>query len=234
MKKSLIAAALALASVPAFAQMTNVDDEVLGTQTGQEGISIALTIKAHIDDVIWTDDGNSLHFQDIAIGSGSTIARQVGFAVGGNTQYLSTGTDYSNPVIFLSPIRIDVKKLDQINFTIVDQGMGTAPAGLVNVNGTATNVPNGNTLAPGYVVNYADYLKAYGANDVLEGGAGSNGAPGSITGTNYASAIVIEMPRTVASFRVGAIKVGNGASMGSLEMKGMDFYGTKVAIWGHQ
>jgi len=35
--------------------MTAVEDEVLSAQTGQDGISIALNVKAHIDSFQWID-----------------------------------------------------------------------------------------------------------------------------------------------------------------------------------
>ena len=84
MKKVLLSAALAIVSGAAFAQMSAVEDEVLSAQTGQDGISIALNIKAHIDAFEWIDNasasslgtagsgaGGSVRFEDIAIGSGA-------------------------------------------------------------------------------------------------------------------------------------------------------------------
>ncbi|WP_137937313.1 DUF6160 family protein [Chitinivorax sp. B] len=125
MKKSLIAAALALASVPAFAGMTAVDDEVLSAQTGQEGVSVALTIRAHIDEVSWIDDGNQLTFGDIAIGSGDTQVRSS--YVGPLAAFATTGgVEYKNPVIFLSPLRIDVKELQQATFQATPLGGSAA------------------------------------------------------------------------------------------------------------
>jgi hypothetical protein len=74
MKKVVLSAALAIVSGAAFAQMTAVEDEVLSAQTGQDGISIALNVKAHIDAFEWIDtdtNGGSVRFEDIAIGGGA-------------------------------------------------------------------------------------------------------------------------------------------------------------------
>ena len=202
MKKSLIAAALTLASASAFAGMSVIDDEAMSAQTGQEGISIALTIRAHIDEVSWIDDGNKLTFGDIAIGSGDTQVRaSLGASLSAFTG-AAAGTEYKNPVIFLTPLHIDVATLG-----------GTGGAGF-----SATPIGASTPVAFTY-------------DSFFQTAAAATG--GTAETTAATQAIVIEMPRTIANFRVGSIKVGGGASLGGLEFKGIDFAGTKVAIWGH-
>ena len=91
MKKVVLSAALAIVSGAAFAQMTAVEDEVLSAQTGQDGISIALNVKAHIDSFEWIDtdtNGGSVRFEDIAIGGGALSA--VGTGTYGGLHVTST------------------------------------------------------------------------------------------------------------------------------------------------
>ena len=55
--------------------------------------------------------------------------------------------------------------------------------------------------------------------------------PDVVAGTQ---AIAIDLPRTTLSMRFGSISVGaNGASMGALEIKGLELSPTTVAIWPH-
>ena len=68
--KRLLSAALAIVSGAAFAQMTAVEDEVLSNQTGQDGIHIALNVKAHIDAFEWIDNASTG-----TGGSGSQVVR---------------------------------------------------------------------------------------------------------------------------------------------------------------
>ena len=201
MKKVLLSAALAIVSGAAFAQMTAVEDEVLSAQTGQDGIHIALNVKAHIDAFEWIDNastgtggsgtGGSVRFEDIAIGSGAlgTLTSAATFqglnSVAGVS--LDARHEYAQGIAFGGPIKIDVDDLS--NFS-------SALAG------------------------------AIGAGQVQQ-----------------AKTIVIALPRTVMSFNVNAIRVGNatsegvatvaGDSLGGIRMTNLDFSGTKVAIWGH-
>lgn len=199
MKKVLLSAALAIVSGAAFAQMTAVEDEVLSNQTGQDGIHIALNVKAHIDAFEWIDNastgtggsgsGGSVRFEDIAIGSGALGALQGASTFQGLNSVagvnLAARHEYAQGIAFGGPIKIDVQSLGEFS----------AP------------------LAATY---------------------GATGGP---------KTIVIELPRTVMSFNVNAIRVGNatseaaatvaGDSLGGIRMTNLDFQGTKVAIWGH-
>lgn len=133
MKKVLLSAALAIVSGAAFAQMSAVEDEVLSAQTGQDGISIALNIKAHIDAFEWIDNasasslgtagsgaGGSVRFEDIAIGSGalsSAAATTMGGLNGVNVA-LAARHEYANSIAFGGPLTIDVDDLANFSTNI--------------------------------------------------------------------------------------------------------------------
>lgn len=226
MKKVVLSAALAIVSGAAFAQMTAVEDEVLSAQTGQDGISIALNVKAHIDSFEWIDTdaaGGSVAFENIAIGSGALTATAVtGSSMtginmatigAGNTVFFADRNDYANSIAFGGPINIDVEDVAAFS--------GLAAA--------ATASPSAAAQAAGGTVDATD--------NRLILGSGGYSARVPAAGTK---AVVIGLPRMVMSFNVGAIKaVGTAAtaesfSMGGIRMTNIDFSSTKVAIWGHK
>jgi len=209
MKKVVLSAALAIVSGAAFAQMTAVEDEVLSAQTGQDGISIALNVKAHIDAFEWIDtdtaagQGGSVRFENIAIGAGSTLINTVAgtyMGLNGNGGAdiigLAARDDYATGIQFGGPINIDVE----------DVAAFSAGAAAQIGSGTGTDI----TGAGGYKV----HVPAAGTK-----------------------AVVIGLPRMVMSFNVGAIRVAGGGdtySMGGIRVTNFDFQSTKVSIWGHK
>lgn len=211
MKKVVLSAALAIVSGAAFAQMTAVEDEVLSAQTGQDGISIAMNVKAHIDSFEWIDNGagpngGSVKFEDIAIGSGA-LSTQVASATFTGLNNVADVTlaarhEYAQGIAFGGPIKIDVEQVGAFGNLTNAAAVGAAVAeGSVNADDVAA----------------------------VQGGA---------------RAVAISIPRTVMSFNVNAIRVGNatsegvatveGESMGGIRMTNLDFKGTKVLIWGHK
>ena len=208
MKKVVLSAALAIVSGAAFAQMTAVEDEVLSAQTGQDGISIALNVKAHIDAFEWIDtdaatgQGGSVRFENIAIGGGTLSNTAAGTFRGLNGNGaadvigLAARTEYSTGIQFGGPINIDVE----------DVAAFSAGAAAQIGSGTGTDI----TGAGGYKV----HVPAAGTK-----------------------AVVIGLPRMVMSFNVGAIRVAGGGdtySMGGIRVTNFDFQSTKVSIWGHK
>ena len=208
MKKVVLSAALAIVSGAAFAQMTAVEDEVLSAQTGQDGISIALNVKAHIDAFEWIDtdtatgQGGSVRFENIAIGGGTLSNTAAGTFMGLNGNGaadvigLAARDDYSTGIQFGGPINIDVEDVAQFSSGAAAQ---IAAAGGTDITG-----------AGGYKV----HVPAAGTK-----------------------AVVIGLPRMVMSFNVGAIRVAGGGdtySMGGIRVTNFDFQSTKVSIWGHK
>ena len=228
MNKIVLSAALAIVSGTVFAQkMTAVDDEVLSAQTGQDGISIALNVKAHIDEFRWIDtdtNGGALAFENIAIGGGALSSTAAGTYTGLNGNgandviSMAARTQYQTGIRFGGPINIDVE--DVAAFSVAGSQL----------------------------------IAAKGGSDVADDGAsiGAYGAQAAYT-TGYVAhvpttgtkAVVIGLPRMVMSFNVGAIRVvGNpnvaavsGAeaySMGGIRVTNFDMSSTKVSIWGHK
>ena len=223
MKKVVLSAALAIVSGAAFAQMTAVEDEVLSAQTGQDGISIALNVKAHIDSFEWIDTdaaGGSVAFENIAIGSGALTATAVtGSSMtginmatigAGNTVFFADRNDYANSIAFGGPINIDVEDV---------AGFSTAGAGLIAAAAGADVAGDGKAI--GAYAADSTYVTGYVAHVPKAG----------------TKAVVIGLPRMVMSFNVGAIRVAGGGdtySMGGIRVTNFDFQSTKVSIWGHK
>lgn len=215
MKKVVLSAALAIVSGAAFAQMTAVEDEVLSAQTGQDGISIALNVKAHIDSFEWIDTdaaGGAVAFENIAIGSGALSSTVTGstmiglnMATAAQAVVFADRNDYANSIQFGGPINIDVENVSAFS------GM----AAVVTANPALAGTQDA-------------------ADPRLILGEGGYAARVPAAGTK---AVVIGLPRMVMSFNVGAIKATGGAeaySMGGIRMTNIDFSSTKVAIWGHK
>ena len=222
MNKIVLSAALAIVSGTVFAQkMTAVDDEVLSAQTGQDGISIALNVKAHIDEFRWIDtdtNGGALAFENIAIGGGalSTVAAGTYAGLNGNGSNdvisLATRTQYQTGVRFGGPINIDVEDV---------AAFSTAGSQLIGALG-GTDV-----AADGAAIN------AYGAQATYTTGYSAH------VPTGGTKAVAIGLPRMIMSFNVGAIRAlgsssGESYSMGGVRVTNFDFSSTKVAIWGHK
>ena len=222
MKKVVLSAALAIVSGAAFAQMTAVEDEVLSAQTGQDGISIALNVKAHIDAFEWIDtdtNGGSVRFEDIAIGNGTLSAVASGTYGGLNMNdandvvTLAARNQYQTGIRFGGPINIDVEDVGAFS---------AAGAGLI------AQAPGADIAGDGAAIGAHAAQAAYTTGYVAH-------VP---TGTT--KAVVIGLPRMVMSFNVGAIRVVGGAasaetySMGGIKVTNFDFSSTKVSIWGHK
>ena len=238
MKKVVLSAALAIVSGAAFAQMTAVEDEVLSAQTGQDGISIALNVKAHIDAFEWIDtdnttsssvgaagtytinNGGSVRFEDIAIGNGALTTSGSGTFGGLNMNAandvvaMAARTQYATGIRFGGPINIDVEDV---------AGFSNAGAKLINSALAGSDIA-GDGAAMGAYAADSTYITGYSAHVPTVG----------------TKAVVIGLPRMVMSFNVGAIKVvGNVAgaeaySMGGIRVTNFDFSSTKVSIWGHK
>ena len=215
MKKVVLSAALAIVSGAAFAQMTAVEDEVLSAQTGQDGISIALNVKAHIDSFEWIDTdaaGGAVAFENIAIGSGTLSAKTTGstmvglnMATAAQAIAFADRNDYADSIQFGGPIQIDVENVSAFS------GMAAVVTFDPSKAGTQDAVDPRLILGDG---GYAARVPQAGTK-----------------------AVVIGLPRMVMSFNVGAIKATGGAeaySMGGIRMTNIDFSSTKVAIWGHK
>lgn len=215
MKKVVLSAALAIVSGAAFAQMTAVEDEVLSAQTGQDGISIALNVKAHIDSFEWIDtdtNGGSVAFENIAIGSGALSATTTGstmiglnMATAAQAIVFAGRNDYANSIQFGGPINIDVEDVSAFS------GMAAVVTANPGLAGTLDATDNRLVLGEG---GYSARVPAAGTK-----------------------AVVIGLPRMVMSFNVGAIRVNGGPenfSMGGIRLTNFDFSSTKVAIWGHK
>jgi hypothetical protein len=221
MKKIVLSAALAIVSGAAFAQMTAVEDEVLSAQTGQDGISIALNVKAHIDSFEWIDtdtNGGSVRFEDIAIGGGALSAVGTGTYGGLNMNnandvvVLAARNQYATGIRFGGPINIDVEDV---------AAFSAAGAGLIGSAAAGTDVA-GDGAAIGAHAAQSAYTTGYVAHVPTAG----------------TKAVVIGLPRMVMSFNVGAIRAvgtsGEAYSMGGIRVTNFDFSSTKVSIWGHK
>ena len=221
MKKIVLSAALAIVSGAAFAQMTAVEDEVLSAQTGQDGISIALNVKAHIDAFEWIDtdtNGGSVRFEDIAIGGGNLSPVGSGTYGGLNMNdandvvVLAARNQYATGIRFGGPINIDVEDV---------AAFSAAGAGLIGSAAAGSDVA-GDGAAIGAHAAQAAYTTGYSAHIPTPG----------------TKAVVIGLPRMVMSFNVGAIRAvgtsGEAYSMGGIRVTNFDFSSTKVSIWGHK
>lgn len=220
MKKFAIAAALAIVSGAAFAQMTTVDDEVLSTQTGQDGVSIALNIKAHIDAFEWIDTdvgGGAMRFEDIAIGGGELTATAAGTYMGlngnGAADVIAMGArhDYRTGIQFGGPINIDVGDIATFS---------AAAAGLIAQAGGA-DAPD----AGGYVA----HIPTSGTKAVVIG------LPRMVMSFNVGAM------RVVSATAGGTAAISNNLqgsseaySMGGMRVTNFDLSSTKVMIWGHK
>ena len=248
MNKVVLSAALAIVSGAAFAQMTAVEDEVLSAQTGQDGISIALNVRAHIDAFEWIDtdtNGGAVRFENIAIGAGdlTTATASSGNAFGGlnangtgdAAAMAATRSTYATGIRFGGPINIDVENVADFS---------AAAAGLIGGALAGTDIAGDANAA------LVGSGQAYGANAAYVSGYNAH------VPTANTKAVVIGLPRMVMSFNVGAIRVvpsaiataadiaaigsngGSGAaetySMGGIRVTNFDFSSTKVSIWGHK
>jgi len=221
MKKFAIAAALAIVSGAAFAQMTTVDDEVLSTQTGQDGVSIALNIKAHIDAFEWIDTdagGGAMRFEDIAIGAGALTATAAGTYMGlngnGANDVIAMGArhDYQTGIQFGGPINIDVE--DVGNFS------AAAAAGLIaNAGGTDLASEGG----------YVAHIPTAGTKAVVIS------LPRMVMSFNVGAMRVVNATAS-GTDAITNNKQGNAEaySMGGLRVTNFDLSSTKVMIWGHK
>jgi hypothetical protein len=247
MNKVVLSAALAIVSGAAFAQMTAVEDEVLSAQTGQDGISIALNVRAHIDAFEWIDTdtaGGAVRFENIAIGSG-TLSATGGGSYGGLNALSSTDgiqlaarTQYSTGIRFGGPINIDVEDVADFSF---GGAQLIAAAGGANLSGDGTFTAQVGTNA------------SYDAQQMTANASGGTYGYTAHVPTVGTKAVVIGLPRMVMSFNVGAIRVVPAAvntaiadlgqnsiggadtySMGGIRVTNFDFSSTKVAIWGHK
>jgi hypothetical protein len=220
MNKVVLSAALAIVSGAAFAQMTAVEDEVLSAQTGQDGISIALNVKAHIDSFEWIDtdtNGGSVRFEDIAIGGGALSSVAAGTYTGlngnGSNDVISMAArnQYQTGIRFGGPINIDVEDV---------AAFSAGASNLIGAMGGSDVAGDGASIG------------AYGAQAAYVSGYSAH-VP--TTGTK---AVVIGLPRMVMSFNVGAIRAvgtaGESYSMGGIRVTNFDFSSTKVSIWGHK
>lgn len=220
MKKFAIAAALAIVSGAAFAQMTTVDDEVLSTQTGQDGVSIALNIKAHIDAFEWIDTdtgGGAMRFEDIAIGAGALTATAAGTYMGlngnGANDVIAMGArhDYQTGIQFGGPINIDVE--DVGNFSAAAAGLIANAGGtdLASAGGYVAHIPTAGTKA--VVISLPRMVMSFnvGAMRVVNATASGTDA---ITNNKQGNA--------------------EAYSMGGLRVTNFDLSSTKVMIWGHK
>lgn len=222
MKKIVLSAALAIVSGAAFAQMTAVEDEVLSAQTGQDGISIALNVKAHIDSFEWIDtdtNGGSVRFEDIAIGGGALSAVGSGTYGGLNMNdandvvVLAARNQYATGIRFGGPINIDVEDVGA--FSAAGAGLIAAVGGSDIANDGAALGPQSHAAQSAYTTGYVAHVPTAGTK-----------------------AVVIGLPRMVMSFNVGAIRAvgtsGEAYSMGGIRVTNFDFSSTKVSIWGHK
>lgn len=220
MKKFAIAAALAIVSGAAVAQMTTVDDEVLSTQTGQDGVSIALNIKAHIDAFEWIDTdagGGAMRFEDIAIGAGALTATAAGTYMGlngnGANDVIAMGArhDYQTGIQFGGPINIDVE--DVGNFSAAAAGLIANAGGtdLAGEGGYVAHIPTAGTKA--VVISLPRMVMSFnvGAMRVVNATASGTDA---ITNNKQGNA--------------------EAYSMGGLRVTNFDLSSTKVMIWGHK
>ncbi|CAM3531531.1 DUF6160 family protein [Parendozoicomonas haliclonae] len=88
-KKLPLAAAIAVLSASANAELVALDDEVMDGFTGQAGITIETSVKATIDKVTYTDDGNDLSIEGIELsgdGTDDTLTQTVTIDVVENSQ----------------------------------------------------------------------------------------------------------------------------------------------------
>ena len=222
MKKFTIAlaAATAIVSGAAFAQMTAVEDEVLSTQTGQDGVSIALNIKAHIDAFEWIDTdsgGGAMRFEDIAIGSGALTSSAAGTYMGlngnGANDVIAMGArhDYQTGIQFGGPINIDVE--DVGNFSAAAAGMIAKAGGsdLTYDGGYTVHVPTAGTKA--VVIGLPRMVMSFnvGAMRVVNATAAGTDA--------------------IANNKQGGAEA---YSMGGLRVTNFDLSSTKLMIWGHK
>lgn len=221
MKKVLLSAALAIVSGAAFAQMTAVEDEVLSAQTGQDGISIALNVKAHIDAFEWIDtdtNGGAVRFENIAIGAGSLSTAAATAYAGlnangsGDAVGLAERAQYATGIRFGGPINIDVE----------DVGAFSSAAAQLIANSGGIDLPGDG--------NYVAHVPTAGTKAVVIG------LPRMVMSFNVGAIRVVSATANADTPAIANNLQGTAEaySMGGIRVTNFDFASTKVSIWGHK
>lgn len=215
MRNIYLPATLAIFAGTAFGDLAPISDAQLSEQTGQDGISIGINIKTHIDAFEWIDtdtaggQGGAVRIENIALGSGALVSTTspttfTGLNSQGNGNppvQLAARDEYTNSVQWGGPGTIDVA--DVASFSNVLNN-------LIGSSGTGTDIIGDG----GYVAR----IPAAGTK-----------------------AVMIGMPRRVSNFNIGAIRVVGSTnagtdsySIGGFRATHFDRADTKIAIWGHK
>lgn len=214
MKFALRAAALAALSALAVSAsaMTAIEDDVLSTVSGQDGVSIAGDLNINIGSFTYTDtdtNGGSVSFNNIAI-----------------TGMFAMTID----------IMAGVKSSDIVLDSTSPIGVTTATAGaLLTAANTSGNVINGvGTSMQKYLGETGVIASGTAtATNLLKLVTSGTYAGGDVVQFAFPDAdLASALTPTVT---VGSVKMGNsnGASFGSMSFKNIDMQGSKFWIWAH-
>lgn len=264
MKKILLPAALAILSGNIFAAMEVVEDHVLDSYTGQDGISLALNIKVHIDSFQWIDEagaiygnGNGNNGGGSGNGNGNGGGNGNGNNGNGNGNGGSNNTPGSGGILSFENIAIGGGALSTVAAGTYAGLNGNGSNDVISLSARTqyqTGVRFGGPInidvedVAAFSTAGSQLIGSLGGTDVAADGAAINayGAQAAYT-TGYSAhvptggtkAVAIGLPRMIMSFNVGAIRAlgsssGESYSMGGVRVTNFDFSSTKVAIWGHK
>lgn len=124
---------LTLLASPSQAAMQSLNDQSLGEVTGQNGISVFVSLNAKINKISYTDDGNSVSLRNVVIDSGTVN----NLTSGPNMCAGGPGTCYFNTGLGLMSADIPTLKVDVVSTNI--SGTPTQQLALTLPNLTAYN-----------------------------------------------------------------------------------------------
>lgn len=109
-----LGALLTLLAGPSQAAMQTLNDQSLGAVSGQDGISIFVSLNAKISAISYTDDGNSASLRNLVIDSGTLN----NLTAGPNMCAGGPGTCYFNSGLGLLSADIPTLKIDVVTTNI--------------------------------------------------------------------------------------------------------------------
>lgn len=261
MKKYVLSAALAILSGNAFSALEMVEDHILQSHTGQDGISLALNIKVHIDSFQWIDEAGAVYGNGNGNnGGGSGNGNGGGNGNGNNGNGSGNGGSNNTPgsggILSFEDVAIGGGALSTVaagTFAGLNSNGANDVISLAARTQYQTGVRFGGPInidiedVAAFSAAASQLVGAFGGADVAADGAAitAYGAQAAYT-SGYAAhvpsagtkAVVIGLPRMVMSFNVAAIRAvglaGESYSMGGVRVTNLDFSSTKVDIWGHK
>lgn len=187
LKKLSLVAAISAAAISAQAEMTSIEDSVMGDITGQAGVTIEMSTSATVGQVLYTDEG-SVAINTIAVGGGINAGTKV--VEGVMTQTQTIDVDAAGNLVIGS-------SAGSVGLTIGDISLSNATSAATYAASTK------NTL----VTNV--YLAAdLGASTITV----RNGTSGLATGAAATNAVTIDMASSIKITDAGAtVTLGSGS-----------------------